>query len=98
MISFRTKALKVSRAQNGCNLRHLIMLIFATATAYEPSDYEESVLLVLFLKTKLASLLMAVAAFFVLAGAIIPASAQVVVKVGQHHHHRRHHRHYQRHR
>ena len=43
-------------------------------------------------KTKLTRLLMAVITFVVLAGAVIPASAQVVVRVGNNH--RRHHRHY----
>jgi hypothetical protein len=43
-------------------------------------------------KTKLSGLLIAVAAFVVLVGAVVPASAQVVVKVGSHH--RRHHRSY----
>jgi len=43
-------------------------------------------------KTKLTRLLTVVVAFVVLAGAVIPASAQVAVKVGSHH--RRHHRHY----
>jgi hypothetical protein len=49
------------------------------------------------MKTKLMRFLMGVVACFVLAGAVVPASAQVVVRVGPRHHHRHYYHHHYHH-